>query len=146
MELTWEEIAARLSREEFWWLTTQSASDGPHAVPVWGVVVAGAAYTYASPTSRRSRNVAADDRVLVHAESASDVLIVRGRLSDHGPVAADRDVNAAYRAKYTHPDHAQWLPDAPEMVGDDRMMRLHPTAAMAWNLDDLFGSQRRWTA
>jgi hypothetical protein len=57
---------------------------------------------------------------------------------------ADRpDVVAAYHAKYTAPEELMWLPDAPGMAGAI-LVRVTPTAALAWTLPDLFGSQRRW--
>ena len=68
---------------------------------------------YGAPDSVRSRNLAADPRLVVHLESASDVLILHGTAAMAGPAGADLAVNAAYAAKYTDPTDLEYLPDAP---------------------------------
>ena len=37
-ELLWHEVATRFQTAPSWWVATQGP-EGPHAVPVWGVVV-----------------------------------------------------------------------------------------------------------
>jgi hypothetical protein len=46
----------------------------------------------------KARNLAADPRVVIHLESAEDVLIVRGVVEDLGPPAAVPQVVAALAA------------------------------------------------
>jgi hypothetical protein len=144
-DLAWDEIATRLSASPVWWIATASRSAGPHSVPVWGVVVDGVALSYADPSARRVRDLAEDPRCAVHLESGSDVLIVHGSLEDAGDAAADPVAVAAYARKYAAPGDAQYLPGAPQMAGV-RLLALSPVRAMAWRLDDFFGSQRRWSA
>jgi Pyridoxamine 5'-phosphate oxidase len=143
--LSRSEIDDRLSAAAFWWVVTSSTDDGPHAVPVWGVVVDGRLCTYADPHARRVRDLADDDRGVLHLESASDVLIVRGRFRTHGPVVDDPEVVAAYAAKYPTPADADFLPGAPGMAGIV-LVTFEPASALAWSLDDFFASQRRWSA
>jgi len=85
--LGWEEIGARFGRAAVWWLVTADRSAGPHAVPVWGVVVDGVLYCYADPASRRMRDLREDRRAVAHLEDGSDVLIVHGDLHDLGAAA-----------------------------------------------------------
>jgi hypothetical protein len=144
-DLTWTEVAARLTAEPFWWLATASASNGPHSVPVWGVVVDGRAFSYADATARRVRDLSDDPRTVLHLPSASDVLIVRGTLHDAGLAEEAPAVVAAYTAKYTDPRDQQWLPGAEGMEGV-RLLRLEARSARTWHLDDFLGSQRAWRA
>jgi|GEM_PF-2006945 hypothetical protein len=144
-ELTWAEIADRLGREPFWWLGTCSPQAGPHCVPVWGVVVDGAAFSYADAGARRMRDLREDARVTLHLPSAVDVLVVSGTMTDIGVAEQFPEVVAAYARAYPDPGDRQWLPGTEHMLGV-RLLRLHPTSARAWHLDDFFGSQRRWRA
>jgi hypothetical protein len=144
-DLTWTDVAARLADEPFWWLATSSAANGPHSVPVWGVVVEGEAFSYADATARRVRDLSDDPRAVLHLPSASDVLIVRGTLHDAGAAADVPAVVGAYAAKYTDPGDQQWLPGAEGMQGV-RLLRFEARSARAWHLDDFLGSQRAWRA
>jgi hypothetical protein len=139
------EISRRFAAAPVWWIATSSADDGPHTVPVWGVVVDGLLHTYADPGARRVRDLRADPRVVVHLESGSDVLIVRGTATVGGEVVEHPDVVAAYAQAYPSPEDAAFLPGAPEMAGVV-LVTVRPESALAWSLDDFFASQRRWSA
>ncbi len=143
--LEWDEVSARLGAEKVWWMATASPAAGPHSVPVWGVIVDGVAYTTAEPTSRRVRDLHDDPRTVVHLESGSDVLIVRGRWSDEVQAHVRTAVLAAYAAKYDSPAEAAYLPDAPGM-GPLDMFVLEPARALSWRIEDFEGSHRRWSA
>jgi hypothetical protein len=67
--LSWEEITRRFTEAHNWWVST-SGDSGPHAVPVWGVVVREALHCSGDPGAVRSRNLAADPRLVVHLEIA----------------------------------------------------------------------------
>ena len=144
--LEWDEVAERFAAAQNWWVSTSSPDTGPHAVPVWGVVLDGVLAFYGEDGSRRSRNLAADPRTVLHLEDGSDVLIVHALAHDVGPAHEHARACALYAAKYTHPTDAQWLPDAPGMA-DMRLWRAEPQRAMTWTLygaDSL--ETRRWTA
>jgi hypothetical protein len=95
-------------------------------------------------TGSKARNLAADPRVVIHLESAEDVLIVRGVVEDLGHPASVPAVVAALAAKYTGPQDRQYLPDQdPDF---DVVYAVRPRSAMAWRLADYAASQRRWTA
>ncbi len=141
-EITWSEVVARLDASRNYWLTTVDAGGAPHAVPVWGVVVAGALHLYASRTSAKARHVSRDPRVALHLESAEDVVIVDGRLEDLGQPTAHREVMTALDAKY--PNELAYLPSHDDYY--DALYRLVPARARSWALADFDGSQRRWSA
>lgn len=52
-------------------------------------------------------------------------------------------VIAALAAKYTGPADRQYLPD--ENPDFDVVYAIRPTSAVAWQLADYAGSQRRWS-
>jgi hypothetical protein len=129
-ELQWNEIADRFSNSRNWWIHTTGPS-GPHAVPVWGAVVDGSLVFYGSPSSIRSRNIAADPRVVLHLEDGDAPLILHATATPGG-IASDRPALVeAYRAKYTKPTDAEFLPDtdygATVVVYD-----IEPRTALAW--------------
>ena len=140
--LSWLEVAARLAAARSYWLCTAMPSGAPHAAPVWGVVMNGTLYLYSERRTVKARNLAADPRVVVHLESADDVVIVRGAAEDLGTPAQVPAVVAALSAKYTSQGDRQYLPDAdPDF---DVIYAIRPQSAMMWRLPDYEGSQRRW--
>jgi hypothetical protein len=142
--MTWAEVAGRLAAARNYWVGTTTGSGAPHAAPVWGAVTGGTLYLYTERSTVKARNLAADPRIVIHLESAEDVLIVRGAVEDLGPPAAAPAVVAALAAKYTRPRDQQYLPDHdPDF---DVVYAVRPRSAMAWQLDDYAASQRRWTA
>lgn len=136
--LDWDEIATRFETAQSWWVAT-SGPAGPHAVPVWGVVVGGVLQFYGEESTVRSRNLAVDPRLVLHLESASDVLVVHGTAGVSGFAHEHADVNAAYAAKYIDPTDREYLPDAPGMTAA-RLYVVTPTRAIAWRL----GSSEEW--
>ena len=141
--LQWAEVAARLAGPRNYWLGTTSPSGAPHAAPVWGVVLGQTLYLYSERSTVKARNLTVDPRVVVHLESAEDVLIVRGAAEDLGTPADVPSVVAALSAKYTRPEDRPYLPDADPSF--DVVYAVRPRSAMAWRLDDYEGSQRRWS-
>jgi hypothetical protein len=142
--MTWAEVAGRLAAARSYWVGSTTGSGAPHAAPVWGAVADEVLYLYTERSTVKARNLAADPRVVIHLESAEDVLIVRGVVEDLGPPAAVPSVVAALAAKYTSAQDQQYLPDHdPDF---DVVYAVRPRSAMAWRLDDYAASQRRWTA
>jgi Pyridoxamine 5'-phosphate oxidase len=102
-DLSMPEVAARLAAARSYRLCTTMPSGAPHAAPVWGVVLNYTLYLYSERRTVKARNLAADPRVVVHLQSAEDVLIVRGAAEDLGTPAQVPEVVAALAAKYTRP-------------------------------------------
>ena len=142
--MSWPEVAARLAAARSYWLGTTLPSGAPHAAPVWGVVVGDVLYLYSERSTVKARNLAADPRVVVHLESADDVVIVRGTAADLGTPAQVPEVVAGLSAKYTNAADQPYLPDAdPDF---DVVWAIRPQSAMLWRLPDYEGSQRRWNS
>jgi len=118
-------------------------SGAPHVAPVWGLVINQVLYLYSERSTVKARNLASDRRVVVHLESADDVVIVRGTAEDLGTPAQVPEVVAGLSAKYNSEEERQYLPDAdPDF---DVVYAIRPQSAMLWRLLDYEGSQRRWT-
>jgi PPOX class probable F420-dependent enzyme len=143
-EITWAEVAARLAPARSYWLVTVTPAGAPHAAPVWGVVVGDDLYLYSERSTVKARNMAADPRVVVHLESADDVVIVHGVAEDLGRPADMSEVVAGLVAKYPDPADAQYLPT--EDPDFDVLYVIRPERAMTWRLDGYDASQRRWRA
>jgi general stress protein 26 len=143
-QLSWRDIAARLAPARGYWLVTTMPDGAPHAAPVWGVVVGMTLYLYTERRTRKARNLAADPRLVVHLESADDVVIVRGTAVDLGHPAAVPEVVTALAEKYFSPADRPFLPGAdPDF---DVVYAVRPQSAQLWQLRDYEGSQRRWSA
>ena len=96
--------------------------------PSGGVALNLTLYLYSERHTVKAHNLAADARVLVHPESAEDVLIVRDTAEDLGTPAQVPEVAAALSAKYTMPDDQQYLPAAdPDF---DVVCAIRPQSAM----------------
>jgi hypothetical protein len=143
--MDWDEIATRFHSARNWWVST-SGEAGPHAVPVWGVVVDGVLTFYSQASSVRGRNLAADPRLVLHLEDGESPLIVYGTAAVTGVVEDRPDLAALYRAKYDWPDDVEYLPDADGMTGT-QVYEVAPTKAMAWTVTapDAW-TTRRWPA
>jgi Pyridoxamine 5'-phosphate oxidase len=132
-DASWDEVAERLAGERSYWLGTVDPGGAPHAVPVWGVVVAEDLFLYTERRTAKARHVALNPQV-----------IVRGDLVDLGLPQDHAEVLRALRAKYSSPADSAYLPSAdPDF---DLLWRLEPRSAMVWRLDDYDDSQARWRA
>ncbi len=144
-ELAWDEVARRFERERSWWVHT-TGLDGPHAVPVWGVVLDGVLTFYGDPRAVRSRNLAADPRLVVTLEDAEHPVIVRGTARPAGAAAARPGMAEAYRAKYGGEHDAEYLPDA-AYAAEALAYVVQPTRAMTWEVTSISAWRvRRWHA
>ena len=140
----WDVVAARLGSARSYWVATTSPSGEPHTAPVWGVVLEGDLYLYSERRTAKARHVLTEPRVVVHLESADDVVIVHGVLEDIGRPDEHLDVVAGLSAKYAAPEDAPYLPAAdPDF---DVLWRLRPRKALLGQLPDYAGTQARWRA
>lgn len=143
-DIRWTEVADRLDAARSYWLGTCDPHGAPHAVPVWGAVLRHDLYLFSERRTARARHVAANPQVVVHLESAEDVVIVNGVLEDLGLPEGHPSILRALETKYTAPEDARYLPSAdPDF---DVLWRLRPQRAMLWRLEEYETSQARWRA
>jgi PPOX class probable F420-dependent enzyme len=134
----WSDAEAKLERARNYWVGTTRPDGSPHAMPVWGLWLEGALFFSSGSTSRKSRNLAVDPRIVVHLESGDDVVVIEGfaqRVTDDDEL---RRVAALYSAKY---DFA-FDPTGP---GDYPVFRVRPRRAYAWLERDYPGTVTRYT-
>jgi nitroimidazol reductase NimA-like FMN-containing flavoprotein (pyridoxamine 5'-phosphate oxidase superfamily) len=67
-----------MEKAQHYWISTTGPDGRPHATPVDGLWIEDRLYFGGSPGTRRNRNLAANPAVVVHLESATDVVILHG--------------------------------------------------------------------
>jgi len=142
--LTWTEVSQVMAPWRNYWVGTTGLDGAPHGSPVWGVVVGEELYFYTERDTVKARNMRADPRIVIHLESADDVVIVRGAAELLGAPRERPDLIAAFAVKYPDPGDAQYLPAETDVLNEFYAVR--PRTAMVWLLDAYESSQRRWTA
>src|ERR1700748_2060743 len=83
----WDDVERALRAARSYWLCTTRADGRPHAMPVWGVWLAGALWFGTGRVSIKGRNLARDPRAVVHLESGDDVVVLEGEVE----LPAERD-------------------------------------------------------
>ncbi len=141
--LTWGEIAERLGDAHSYWLHTTGRSGSPHAAPLWGVVLDEILYHYTESRTLKARHLMIESRVVVHLESASDVVIVHGHMRHLGHPSHHAEVLSAVERKYNRPEELPYLPSSDPAF--DVLYALDPTRAITWTLPDTETSTRRWS-
>ena len=131
-ELSWTEICERFDGAQNWWIAT-SGPEGPHSVPVWGVVIDQTLYFYGQPAAVRTRNLQADPRLVAHLESGDDVLILHGDAHAAELTIDDASIVQAYAAKYNDPLDLEYLPGDPSMA-ETLLFQIAPKRAISWKV------------
>ncbi|MGZ8666115.1 MAG: pyridoxamine 5'-phosphate oxidase family protein, partial [Solirubrobacterales bacterium] len=78
--LGWETVEEWLRDSRNYWLCTTRADRRPHAKPVWGVWLEGAAIFSTGARSLSARNIARYPEAVVHLDSGDRVAILEGRI------------------------------------------------------------------
>ncbi len=134
----WGECRARLEASELYWLATTRRDGRPHTIPVGAVWLDGRLLFNTSLHTVVGRTLVRERRVLVHLESAEDVLIVEGLVSPLDQALIPADVIAAYTDKYG----GEWEP----WDVDSRWLwfSLDPRSAMSWSYPDVRNTATRY--
>jgi hypothetical protein len=143
-ELDWSTVVRRFELARNWWVHT-SGPAGPHAVPIWGVVLDETLIFYGDPATVRSRNLAGDPRLVMTLEDGERPLIVHGVAHRRGRAALRRELITAYREKYRGEHDAEYLLDT-DYAAQAHAYEVEPTKALAWEVTALDDWQiRRWS-
>jgi PPOX class probable F420-dependent enzyme len=101
--IPWSKIDHFLRAFRSIWLSTTRPDGRPHAVPVWYLWDGRNLYFISERRLQKSKNLARQPWIVVHAGDGDDVIILEGPVE----IVTDRDelenVDAAYRAKYVDP-------------------------------------------
>jgi hypothetical protein len=135
--LDWSHAEQRLKRARNYWIATTRLNGTPHAVPVWGVWVEGSLYFGTSRRSVKGRNLAHSPGLVVHLESADDVVILEGEVEEVRDRASFDAIDAAYRTKY-----GMGVAEAGEEGAVWYVVR--PKKAHVWLENDFPNTATRW--
>jgi hypothetical protein len=123
--LAWPDVEQRLVTAPVYWLVTARADGRPHAVPVDGLWVDGAAYVGGHPATVHERNLRRDPRVVLHLESGQSAVIVEAVAERRTPspdeaqrLAQAADAKYGYGTTAEEYRHGVW--------------RLGPRVVLAW--------------
>lgn len=97
--LPWAWARERLVASRCYWVVTADATARPHAMPVWGVWRDDGFWFSCAPSARKARNLRANPRMVVTADSTVEVVSVEGVAGE--VVGDEREPAVAdYAAKY----------------------------------------------
>ena len=101
--IPWSKIDHFLYAFRSIWISTTRPDGRPHAVPVWYLWDGRSVYFISGRSLQKSKNLARQSWIVVHAGDGDDVIILEGPAE----IVTDRveleRVDAAYRAKYVDP-------------------------------------------
>jgi hypothetical protein len=100
--LPWTWARERLVGSRNYWVVTASAEGRPHAMPVWGVWMPDDTYWFSCDhAARKARNLRANPRITVAADSTREVVSVEG-LARPATAAETTAAGLAFIVKYGH--------------------------------------------
>ena len=135
--LVWSHAEKRLERARNYWIATTRPDGTPHAVPVSAVWVEGSLYFGTSRSSVKGRNLAHSSGLVVHLESADDVVILEDEVEQVRDRASFDAIDVAYRTKY-----GMGVAEAGEEGAVWYVVR--PKKAHAWPENDFPNTATRW--
>lgn len=101
--IPWSKIENWLKAFRSIWVSTTRPDGRPYAVPVWYIWEKPSLYFISGRRLQKSKNLAHQPWIVVHAGDGDDVIILEGSAR----IVSDREelerVEAAYRAKYVDP-------------------------------------------
>jgi len=103
--LPWAWAEQRLVANKNYWVVTASAAARPHAMPVWGVWLAGTERFWfsCSPNARKARNIAENPQCAVTVDDTVECVSVEGRariVDQHADGEAVDQAVSAYVTKH----------------------------------------------
>jgi PPOX class probable F420-dependent enzyme len=101
--IPWSKIDHFLRAFRSIWLSTTRPDGRPHAVPVWYIWDGHNIYFISERRLQKSKNLAHQPWIIVHAGDGDDVIILEGPVEIVTDRAELKIVDAAYRAKYVDP-------------------------------------------
>ena len=127
--IPWNKIDNWLHAFRSIWVSTTRPDGRPHSVPVWYTWDGRNLYFISARNLQKSRNLAHQPWIVVHAGDGDDVIILEGLAEIVTDRAELERVDAAYRAKYVDPGSgAQATIFEPEVD----LYRVNVKHVMAW--------------
>ncbi|MCI0554527.1 MAG: pyridoxamine 5'-phosphate oxidase family protein [Anaerolineae bacterium] len=127
--IPWNKIDNWLRAFRSIWLSTTRPDGRPHSVPVWYIWDGRNLYFISARHMQKSKNLARQPWIVVHAGDGDDVIILEGPVEIVTDRAELEDIDAAYRTKYVDPGSgAQATIFEPEVD----LYRVNVKHIMAW--------------
>ena len=127
--IPWSKIDHWLLAFRSIWASTTRSNGRPHAVPVWFVWDGRSLYFISDRKLQKSKNLAQQPWIVIHAGDGDDVIIMEGITT----IVRDADelnrVDDAYRAKYVDPGSGA---QATIFEPDADLYRVDVKHVMAW--------------
>lgn len=137
--MTWEWVDQQMARSRNYWIASTRPDGAPHVAPVWGIWLDGTLYFGGDPQARRTRNLMADPRVVVHLESGDEVVIIEGVVEQVTDSELAARIERANATKYDMPQ-----PEADAAPPAAVWLRIVPRVAFAWLEKDYPNTATRW--
>ena len=135
--LAWDWVDAQLHKARNYWICSVCGDGSPHSVPVWGAWVEGSLYFGTDKNSVKARNIARDNRIVVHLDSGDETLIIEGAVAvAEIPEPLLVKIAGRYIEKYAL--------DPQLDASDDLLLRLIPKKVMAWLERDYPATATYW--
>jgi pyridoxamine 5'-phosphate oxidase-like protein len=138
--LPWSWAEQRLEAARNYWVATVWPDGRPHLTAVWGQWHDGRLLFTCARRSRKARNLAAEPRLTVSTEDASDTVVLEGVAE---PVSGRDDIGAVVdvlNRKYPGSYSVEFLASAASSV-----FGVRPRQVWGLRHDDFVGSPTRWT-
>ena len=135
--LTWEWVDQHMDEARNYWVCSVYGDGRPHSVPVWGAWVDGSLYFGTDKNSVKARNIARDDRVVVHLDSGDETVIFEGRV-----VQARASEEQLKKISKRYVDKYELEPQLED--SGDLLLRLIPRRVMAWLERDYPATATYW--
>ncbi|MGE5642385.1 MAG: pyridoxamine 5'-phosphate oxidase family protein [Byssovorax cruenta] len=127
--IPWSKIDHFLQAFRSIWVSTTRPDGRPHAVPVWYVWQGRSVYFISGRQLQKSKNIAHQPWIIVHAGDGDDVIILEGPADIVTDRAELEKVDGAYRAKYVDPGSGA---QATIFEPDVDLYRVDVKHVMAW--------------
>lgn len=131
--MSWDWVDEQMAKSRNYWICSTRPDGSPHAAPVWGIWHEGTLYFGSGETSRKSRNIAHNPRVVVHLESGDDTVILEGVVAEERDPAKIAPIDKLYAAKYPF-----------DPTPSAMYYTFRPDTALAWLETDFTRSATRW--
>jgi PPOX class probable F420-dependent enzyme len=127
--IPWSKIDLWLKAFRSIWLGTTRPDGRPHAVPVWYIWDERSIYFISGRNLQKSKNLARQPWIVVHAGDGDDVIILEGSVTIVKDQSELERIDAAYREKYVDPGSGA---QATIFEPDADLYHVHVRRVMAW--------------
>ena len=124
--LPWSEVLERIRSADRYWLSTTRPDGRPHAIPIDGIWLDELWWFGGDPQTITSRNVKANQEVVMHLDDTMKAVIVEGRAERMRP-------DEATRKQLAHLTNEKYGYGVQPSMYESGAWALRPRKILAWN-------------